>query len=287
MVIRSARLDFGAGGLRPLLSLLVFMDLPGTWWKHRDGKMSFQHASVGEISYNNYQLATTKNLNNLQWADEHTPKSLEDFRPDAFINAPVKPVFRNIEDTLVSCIKEADVVLGCMAWLTSEPILKALAEKTCGVQIVVQQEDWLRPDSSEWSKQKQWKLYQRLNGISNWYAGLNVASDSEIQPVRLSGAPKNSNRNNPRMHHKFLIFGDVYKEDEWQTFEFKCKSVWTGSFNATKNGTNSLENGLLIDSPEIAKIYWQEWRQVLMTSKTIGSEDWDRQYDDDYLRDGT
>ena len=63
--------------------------------------------------------------------------------------------------------------------------------------------------------------------------------------------------------------------------------MWTGSFNATKNGTNSLENGLLINSPEIADIYKQEWRQVLMTSKTIGSEDWDKQYDDEYLREGT
>jgi len=270
------------------------MDLPGKWYKNpRTQESWFSPAVVGEVDYNDYQLKRTKNLNKLQWADEHTPTPLIDPKPNKFLNALVKPVFRDIEETLVKCIEKADIVIGCMAWLTSKPILEALAKKTAGVQIVVQQEDWLRPDSSDWSMQKQWKLYKQLSGISSWHAGVSWCTERDIQPVRLSGAPKNSDRNNPRMHHKFFIFCDEHYEQYDNNFkyyttpEFKAKSVWTGSFNATKNGTNSLENGLLINSPEIANIYKQEWRQVLMTSKTIGSEDWDKQYDDDYLREGT
>lgn len=261
------------------------MDLPGTWWKHRDGEPRFTPAYVGEVAYNEYQLARTKNLNNLEWSDDGCPKPLVNLKPDLFVNASIKPVFRDIEQQLVDCIDQADIVVGCMAWLTNERILNALSRKTKGVQIVVQQEDWLRPDTDDWSMQKQRALYKQLTGLWNWYAGLSVCTAIQIQPIRLSGSPKNSQRNNPRMHHKFLVF--CRDSDENDLSSFGAESVWTGSFNATQNATCSLENGLLINSPEIANIYMQEWRQVLMTSTTIGSEDWDKQYNDYYLRDGT
>lgn len=258
------------------------MDFPGTWWKHRDGEPRFTPAHVGEVAYNEYQLARTKNLNNLEWADEHTPMPLVDLKPESFVNALVKPVFRDIEQQLVECIEQADVVVGCMAWLTNKRILKALSNKTKGVQIVVQQEDWLRPDTEDWTMRKQRELYRQLNGIPNSYAQVNWCAGIQIQPIRLSGTPKNSQRNNPKMHHKFLVF--CRSSDSWVS---EAESVWTGSFNATQNATCSLENGLLINSPEIANIYMQEWRQVLMTSTTIGLEDWDKEYGDDYLRDGS
>ena len=259
------------------------MDLPGTWFVNpRTGETCFNEAFVGDATYNEYQLCRTDDLNKLQWACESSPRDLVEPGPSEFINAAVKPVFRDIESTLVKRIREADVVIGCMAWLTSKPILLALAEKDQGVQIVVQQEDWLRPDSTDWTMKEQRRLYRQLRPIFSGFSELSWGWGGYIQPIRLSGAPKNDKRNNPRMHHKFLIFC----HDE-EGCELTPKSVWTGSFNATKNGSNSLENGLLIDSPEIAAIYKQEWRQVLMTSKRIGSRDWNRKYQDEYLRDGT
>jgi hypothetical protein len=57
----------------------------------------------------------------------------------------IEVVFRNIERRLISEIKSAEIVVGCVAWLTSGPVLDALAETT-GVSVVVQKEDFLRPD---------------------------------------------------------------------------------------------------------------------------------------------
>ena len=57
----------------------------------------------------------------------------------------VEVVFRNIEQRLIDEIRTSKVVMGCVAWLTSGPILDALAEVQ-GVSIVVQKEDFLRPD---------------------------------------------------------------------------------------------------------------------------------------------
>jgi hypothetical protein len=57
----------------------------------------------------------------------------------------VEVVFRHIERRLITELSSATIVVGCVAWLTSRPILEALAQ-TQGVSIVVQKEDFLRPD---------------------------------------------------------------------------------------------------------------------------------------------
>ncbi len=59
---------------------------------------------------------------------------------------PATVYFDNLEDALVARIEEADMVFGCVAWLCNARILDALAKKEC-VQIIVQQEDFLRPDT--------------------------------------------------------------------------------------------------------------------------------------------
>ena len=38
--------------------------------------------------------------------------------------------FRNLEETLIQEINKADIVVGCIAWITSPKILEALASKT-------------------------------------------------------------------------------------------------------------------------------------------------------------
>src|SRR5713226_2851783 len=42
--------------------------------------------------------------------------------------------FKGLEKHLIQFIQEAEVILGCVAWVTSEPILEALSEKK-GVSI--------------------------------------------------------------------------------------------------------------------------------------------------------
>ncbi len=203
--------------------------------------------------------------------------------------AMVRPVFRNIENEIVEQIKRHDIIVGCVAWLTSVPILTALQGKS--VQFVVQQEDWLRPDSSEWSMEAQRNLYRSLSGVSNCVAGASVCGCFDIQPIRLSGKPKNKNRSNARMHHKFALFGNYYKsDDEFEIGYNRFELLWTGSYNFTANATKSLENGLFVKSEEIIDAYFTEWRQVLLSSFRIEDRWWGESYgweDDSMLRDGT
>lgn len=63
-------------------------------------------------------------------------------------DSKVTLILRNLEERLISYILDADLVIGCVAWLTNEPILNALA-KLKGVSLIVQKEDFLRPDFSE------------------------------------------------------------------------------------------------------------------------------------------
>lgn len=72
--------------------------------------------------------------------------------------------FGNLIDPLVARIQQARFVMGCVAWLTNEPILKALAQRECS--IIVQKEDFLRPDdptvTGSQYRQKLHQLYSKL-----------------------------------------------------------------------------------------------------------------------------
>ena len=235
-------------------------------------------------------LAQTDEIENLNCLEPESCEGygqLKESSVSDLTQALVRPVFRNIEHEIIEQIKKHDIIVGCVAWLTSIPILEALQGKR--VQFIVQQEDWLRPDSNEWSMQKQRNLYQSLTGIDNYRADASWSCFFEIQPVRLSGKPKNKNRSNARMHHKFVLFANKEKPDDVNFQPFNL--LWTGSYNFTGNATKSLENGLFIQSPEIIKAYQIEWRQILLSSFRIEDRWWGESYgwssDDENLRDGT
>lgn len=200
----------------------------------------------------------------------------------------VRPVFRNIEDAIIKQIRKSDIVVGCVAWLTNVQILKALSDIQ-GCQFVVQVEDWLRPDSDDYSLQRQRNLIERLAGIDNYTVPgyLNVCSHTELAPLRLAGVPKNTDRNQPRMHHKFALFGN---RSDGNCAYFH--TVFTGSFNWTRNATNSLENGVFMRGTDVIDAYSREYFEILLTSRTIKEEWWGESYawDADYansLREGT
>jgi hypothetical protein len=235
-------------------------------------------------------LAQTDEIENLNCLEPESCEGygqLKESSVSDLTQALVRPVFRNIEHEIIEQIKKHDIIVGCVAWLTSIPILEALQGKH--VQFIVQQEDWLRPDSNEWSMQKQRNLYQSLTGIDNYRADASWSCFFEIQPVRLSGKPKNQNRSNARMHHKFVLFANKEKPEDVYFQPFNL--LWTGSYNFTGNATKSLENGLFIESPEIIKAYQIEWRQILLSSFRIEDRWWGESYgwssDDENLRDGT
>jgi len=144
-------------------------------------------------------------------------KPLEDFSSAIYANGiSVHSVFGSIEDFLVARIREHKdgAIFGCVAWLTSLRILKALAECK-NVQIVVQKEDFLRPDSnskSDWNQTLR-NAYDRLAcGMDRMemkygVGELSICSDTRVDAVRCLG---NHNTDKspaaPRMHNKFMVF---------------------------------------------------------------------------------
>jgi hypothetical protein len=198
-------------------------------------------------------------------------------------------LFGNLEESLCKIIREADFVIGCVAWLTNKNVLRALSVPREGVQLVVQKEDWLRPDCSV-SRAESWKTglreaYDDLEcRIDRWSMSsmldmptLSAGWDVDESAVRCAGN-HNSARHPafPRMHHKFFVFCDVGLDDKYRMpCSITPRSVWTGSFNPTANGTRSRENAVLIESDGIAAAYAREWFQVYAISEPLDWEsDW-------------
>ena len=207
--------------------------------------------------------------------------------------------FKNLEDHLVRFIQEADVVVGCVAWVTSEPILKALAKKK-GVSLVVQKEDFLRPDLSphdNWKRQLR-QLYDNLPHSLNaadlpGLFDLKENSDDVhiVEPIRCVGdANIDKLPACPRSHHKFVLFCKAEEhcqcnkcqeqlQMEMEVFELKSRdimhispyAVWTGSFNFTRNATMSFENAVVLYDAKLVEAYYQEYGEILFLSEPL---DW-------------
>jgi hypothetical protein len=223
----------------------------------------------------------SKDLNKLEIQTDCSPEPLTD-NSAASPDGSVRVHFRDLEEALIANIRKARVVVGCVAWLTSRPILNALASVPNGVSIVVQKEDFLRPDldttgSMAWSLSV---LYSKLPGTSGRYSfpglvsSLSYCSDNTIAPVRCVG---NHNREKsssfPRMHNKFVLFCNV-KEAEGDGFsEITPYAVWTGSFNFSKNATFSFENAVVLTDEAIVQSYYREWGQILALSEPLNWED--------------
>ncbi|WP_017446854.1 phospholipase D-like domain-containing protein [Gayadomonas joobiniege] len=196
----------------------------------------------------------------------------------------IEVYFRNIESILLSHIEKADAVFGAVAWLTSYTILDALAKKD-NVSIIVQKEDFLRPDVGSRTDFKDTlrKKYRNLKcdltrySFGNILSSVSVASDPSLDPVRCVG---NHNRDKspafPRMHNKFLIFSKVEpSSDDHGIEKVTPYGVWTGSFNLTKNATLSLENALYIKDELIVKAYFREYGQIAAMSEELNwNSDW-------------
>lgn len=231
-----------------------------------------------------------------------------------------------LEDRLCEKIRQYPVVVGCVAWLTNKQILKALATRDA-VQVVVQQEDFLRFDgnpnfSKEWLRQLynalpgpiggnsaeflrfgkydvacgydiKWggELLDECNTITGWFASpirIVRVPDKDWNPVAM-----------PRMHNKFLVFCDVEtklcQKIERTIATIKPCAVWTGSFNMTHNATRSMENALFVQSESIAGFYYSYWQRILMVSHEIEESDWKKRpnradadmYGTDEMRIGT
>lgn len=206
--------------------------------------------------------------------------------------------FRNLEHHLISYIREAQIIVGCVAWLTHPETLKALAE-TQGVSLIVQKEDFLRPDLGDnhnWKQQLRQRykaLPTRLNRLSVDGTRLHLMScctDPLIDPVRCIGNYNSEKKPAfPRMHHKFIVFCQLKtKETDLENCDIddiiEPYMVWTGSFNFTKNAASSLENAIVSRDPNIVNAFYQEWGQIAALSEPLN---WEHQWVEPEWRIGT
>jgi phosphatidylserine/phosphatidylglycerophosphate/cardiolipin synthase-like enzyme len=197
--------------------------------------------------------------------------------------------FRHLEKHLIHHIMTAEIVVGCVAWVTHQSILQALAKVPQGVSIIVQKEDFLRPDlgsNGNWRAELR-QRYSQLRSLSFWPDLLDIHTtaingDQFIDPVRCVGIYNRSNAPAaPRMHHKFLVLcclkeSKVMSGDKIHVLkEIEPYAVWTGSFNLTFNAVNSLENAVLLTDPDIAKAYYREWQEVAFISEPL---DWEQDW---------
>jgi hypothetical protein len=186
--------------------------------------------------------------------------------------------FRQIEKHLVEHIERYDVIVGCVAWLTNETILKALA-KRAGVSLVIQKEDFLRPDRAieKNGARKLRALYEKLpRTLMNsdfegtflrdmWFGDYH---GPEIEPVRCIG---NVNTDKspafPRSHHKFIVFCNREEDTNF----IMPMAVWTGSYNFSKTAEYSFENAIILYDKKIVRAFFQEYIQIVSLSESL---DW-------------
>lgn len=231
-----------------------------------------------------------KNMNFWSIPERDEDPNVSPMQNNNVTSGETEVIFRGLEEKLVQQINQAEVVVGCVAWLTSPAILDALRGKDC--QIIVQKEDFLRPDigsNSNWKSdlRRRYKALEKMERF--WLPGavgkVSVCGDCLIDPIRCVG---NYNRDKtpafPRMHNKFMLFGS-YKDTKYDDPEcddpeiwlgkFAPTSVWTGSFNFTKNAAMSLENALIIKDQKIVDAYAQEYGFIAAISEPLDWEtDW-------------
>lgn len=250
-----------------------------------------------------------KNLNLLKIDTDKGPLDLTNYNVNldnaAFEKAEV--YFRNLDSALIQKIIEFrdGLIFGSIAWLTSDIILDALAQCE-NVQIVVQKEDFLRPDInspkniSVW-KQKLRKKYSALKFSITRYecqkpiCDLSILGDPNVDPVRCLGNHNASKKYAmPRAHNKFLVFCEFVKRPPVkrnslkENVQYRAVAVWTGSFNLTKNAAMSFENALYIEersgANKVIDSYLKEHHQIFALSEPL---DWTSNYVEPEYRIGT
>jgi len=246
--------------------------------------------------------STRERLPNLNFAEIQTecgPEVIEDseYAP-AFGTQPVECYFRDVQKRLIERIADYPVAVGCVAWLSDRGILDALAKKRSA--IVIQKEDFLRPDSGRFHRVDLRAMYAKVGGLDvgdlpHPLPDMSVCSNTSYKNfgVRCVGyAKRGSDIAVPRMHHKFLVFGrqpsghhtSDADDAPWVRGDIEPQAVWTGSFNFTHNGGESLENAVFIRSPKIAGCYLREFAQVAALSEPL---DWTSEYVEPEWRIGT
>ncbi len=193
-------------------------------------------------------------------------------------SSQVEVVFRNLKTKLIQIIKDADAVIGAVAWITDADILEVLAERP--TLLVIQKEDFLRPDLmsrlTDEAKEKLRQLYNNFRLFDGWKVSVGPFSQgidkefSALSPILCFGYYKQGQTFRlPKMHNKFIVF--LKKQEEL----YVPYAVWTGSYNFTEQSAHSLENAVIIKDGEVASAYASEAQIIYLMGEPL---DWSSEW---------
>ena len=142
--------------------------------------------------------------------------------------------FTDIERALCEFIDESEEVVGCVAWLKSRPILRALQNRPCTLLVT--------------SDRVHRSARAALNALPH---------RTGTRAVSIVGLARGRFR--PLMHNKFIVM---------VRNRVPC-AVMTGSFNFTAHSNANLENMVRIDDPIIASAYYEEAMEIYRISRRL------------------
>jgi hypothetical protein len=182
------------------------------------------------------------------------------------VSGPVTVHCGDLSKPVLDFIDDAPSIVGCVAWLTSKPLLEALA-RVPEVALLVQKERNLREGEDSWSVELRRRYAALGTGpMRRTFPGPLAETDgpARIEPIRCVGyLNSGANPNAPRLHHKFLVAGETVGT-RWVP-----QRVWTGSFNFSANAGNSAENAVVIDDPVVAAAYLDEFSRMAAISEPL------------------
>ena len=202
-------------------------------------------------------------------------------------SSDVEAHFRNLEDVLVNEIHKNEIILGCVAWVSSPKVVEALAGKTTCLIVdrkVPRLNKGLREMYQLLQMNDKSPIYRMLRNGHGWDEYFCYSNGGKPLPYTMygdwnfeSGMYFVDGGRFRYMHHKFLL---MLKE----TGECTCgkklyaPTVWTGSYNFTKNAKTGLENAMIIRNNGIGAAYLGEFLEVFYNHACqLNVLDWETQ----------
>lgn len=165
-------------------------------------------------------------------------------RQQVFTGTTIKVHFNgnSIVNAICRQIKKESThyIIGCAAWLSNSKILDTLASNVKGVCIIVTRDKLTRSKTN----QMKYKKLKMLPGAKS--------------PIQTIGC--GSGYNKSLLHHKFLVGLDESKKPLW---------LANGSFNFTKSAVNHLENTMIIENEDVAKLFKAEFMRLFPISRPL------------------
>ena len=183
----------------------------------------------------------------------------------------VEAHFRDLETVLVNEIHQHDIILGCVAWVSSPKVVEALASKTTCL-VVDRKFPRLSKNMKEMYQLMEMNdkspIYRMLKNGHGWEEYFCYSNGGKTLPNTMygdwnfeSGMYYVDGGHYRFMHHKFLLMLKEVGVCDCGKILYK-PTVWTGSYNFTKNAKTGLENAVIIRNNGVAASYLGEFLEI-------------------------